>query len=337
MSTTPAIIDVHHHVLPPFYVEALSSRGASRSGGRSVYEPALKWSLEGTLGFLDRHGITAALASFPDPGVSVGGPAFARELARRCNDFLASLASDHPGRFGGFAVLPLPDVDDALRELEHALDTLELDGVSLLTSYGGRYLGDPGYDPLFAELERRRAVALVHPSYPPDRRPNPPLAPWVLEFPFETTRAMVNLLYGGTLERCPGVRLVLAHAGGATPYLAHRIGLGQRDARPTPSEPAAAALSRCSYDTALSAGATTFASLVALAGPAHMHFGSDFPFADDASTAQGREAVEQFAGFGDEGREAVLGGAARALFPRLAARMAGAVVRRRETAEVAAD
>src|SRR5262245_26617496 len=115
---------------------------------------------------MDRNGIATAISSVAAPGVYFGDAAAARALARRCNEYSARLVSDHPHRFGAFAVLPLPDVDAAVEELAYALDTLQLDGVVLLASIGDRYLGDPGFDAVFTELNRRRAVVFIHPTIP---------------------------------------------------------------------------------------------------------------------------------------------------------------------------
>src|SRR5262249_25467420 len=117
-------IDVHHHILPREYLASLARMGISAGGG--IPSPA--WSREEALGVMDRRGIQAAVASISAPGVHFGAAAAARDLARRCNEISARLIADHPTRFGGFAILPLPDVDGAMRELEHALDTLGLDG-----------------------------------------------------------------------------------------------------------------------------------------------------------------------------------------------------------------
>ena len=156
-------IDVHHHVLPPEYVAALARFGVSGGGG--VAFP--RWDAASTLEMMDRQGIATAVTSVSAPGVHFGDDGAARSLARRCNELSARLVADHPTRFGAFAVLTLPDVKGALLELEHALDVLGLDGVVLLASQSdGRYLGDPLFDDLLAELDRRAAVVLVHPAVP---------------------------------------------------------------------------------------------------------------------------------------------------------------------------
>ena len=144
-----------------------------------------------------------------------------REVARACNEFQARRVSAQQWRFGSFALLPLPDVDAALEELSYALDVLHLDGVGLFSSLGECYLGDPLLDPVFDELNRRAAVVFLHPTHceaPARTRLRAP--PFVVEYVFDTTRAIVNLIYSGTLKRCPNIRLIVAHGRGAAPFLA---------------------------------------------------------------------------------------------------------------------
>jgi predicted TIM-barrel fold metal-dependent hydrolase len=152
--------------------------------------------------------------------------AAARRLARSSNEVAAEAIRGHPDRFGGFACLPLPDVDGALAEIDYGLGTLGLDGVVLLTNANGVYLGDGRLDPVFDELNRRSAVVFLHPTLPACAdRTSLGYAPSLIEFVFDTTRAVTHLVLSGTLERCPDLRLIVAHAGGTIPYLADRIGL----------------------------------------------------------------------------------------------------------------
>jgi 6-methylsalicylate decarboxylase len=156
-------VDIHHHLIPDFYRRATEHDGQSVGG----VLPA-PWSQASALSSIDDAGIDVAIASISAPGVHLGDDAEALALARRCNDFLAEIVRSRPDRFGGFAILPLPDVDAALDELARALDQLGLDGVVLLTNTQGDYLGDPLYRPLFDELQRRAAVVLIHPTLSPD-------------------------------------------------------------------------------------------------------------------------------------------------------------------------
>lgn len=213
---------MHHHILPPEYVNALNSIRQSHSGGAELPN----WSKDAALALMERQGIATALASISSLGIYFGDRRFTRNLACRCNDILAALVRDYPQRFGAFAILPLPDVDAALREIEYALDTLKLDGIILLASVGNQYLGDPQFDAVFAELDRRQAVVLLHPTILPGSDvPKLTLPEFLVEFVFDTTRAVANLIYSGTLERYPSFSMIVAHAGGTIPYLAGRLAI----------------------------------------------------------------------------------------------------------------
>jgi 6-methylsalicylate decarboxylase len=215
MNTNSKRIDVHHHILPPSFVSALNSLNINWTGGPE--RPS--WSLAQAHDLMGQMGIDAAVAS-PSPGVYWGGDTgFAVKLARETNEFIADVARDDPEHFGGFATMPLPDVDASLREVEYALDTLGMDGVVLYSSAGDRYLGDRSYDPFFEELERRKAIVFIHPTtIPPGADATGLTIPFgVAEFTFDTTRAITNMLYNGTLERYPSIRYIVSHAGGTIP------------------------------------------------------------------------------------------------------------------------
>jgi hypothetical protein len=204
MTPNPKRIDVHHHILPPAFISALNSLNVPWTGGPEI--PT--WTLSQAHDVMGQMGIDAAVAS-ASPGVYWGGDTgFAVKLAHETNEFLADVVRDDPDRFGAFATMPLPDVDASLRELEYAYDTLGLDGVVLFSSQGGRYLGDPLFDPLFEELERREAIVFIHPTtLPPGADATGLTIPYgVAEFTFDTTRAITNVLYSGTLERYPSIR-----------------------------------------------------------------------------------------------------------------------------------
>ena len=203
-------IDLHYHIIPKPYVEALAERGITGS----TYVPFPNWTPEKALKHLDRTGVQTAITSLSSPGVWFGDAEFARRLSRLCNEFQARMMADYPRRFGSLAFLPLPDVEGALAELEHALDSLGHDGVVLLTDTEGCYLGDPEYEELFAELDRRSAVVFIHPHDDPTQDRRYDLFSPLLEWPVHTTRAVMDLLYSGRLARYPNIRYVLAHGGG---------------------------------------------------------------------------------------------------------------------------
>ena len=278
-------IDVHHHLLPPALVELMEREGIVEVAGRE--RPA--WNPELSLGVMDRHGIERALLSVSATGVHFGDDLKARELARACNEYGAGLGASHDGRFGYFASLPLPDVEGSLTEIAYALDDLGVEGFVLQSSNSdGTYLGDPRFDPVLAELDRRGALVFVHPAIPRIAEQIPVEIPvFAMEFTFDTTRAAFNLAFTGALERYPNIRWVLSHAGGTVPYLVGRFALlWMADEALVERAPKGAVhyLSQLYYDTALSANPHALSSLTELVGFDHVLFGSDFPFAPELAT-----------------------------------------------------
>ena len=285
----PHRIDVHHHILPPDYVATV---GDDRIGPLILAGRTPEWTPAMSVEAMDRNGIATAITSISAPGLWFGDNEESVRLARICNDYAASIRLDHPGRFGVFACLPLPDVEASLAETAYALDTLKADGIGLLTSYGDRYPGDAAFQPVFDELNRRRAVVYFHPTNAPCSQCLPEIPAATLDFPFDTTRAVVSLLYSGTFARCRDIRFIFSHAGGTVPFLAERIARlgarpGFREAVPNGVLPE---LERLYYDTALSANWLAFRSLLELVTPDKVLFGSDYPFAPEATmtaTVQG--------------------------------------------------
>ena len=314
MASDDAKIDVHHHIVPEEYVSALANVGIKDSTG----VPFPEWSPRTSLDLMDRFGIKTAITSISAPGVYFGDVGFARDLARTCNELSAKMIKDHPDRFGAMAVLPLPDVGGALEELEYALDTLKLDGVALLSSVDDRYMGDPAYDDLFDELNRRKAVVFMHPGFAPGGKPRSSLPPSLVEFVFETTMAVSNLLFSGTLERCPEVRFILPHAGGTIPYLALRLTLGQfwPGLQENVPQGVITYLQRLYYDTALSGSPFALRSLQELVDPSHIVFATDYPFAPELATFATVEGLKNYDGFDEAALDSVFRGSAAALFPR---------------------
>jgi len=319
MNTKPKRIDVHHHILPPNFVSALNSLSIPWTGGPEV--PS--WSLQQAHDMMGAMGIDAAVAS-PSPGVYWGGDtAFAVKLARETNEFVADVVRDDPQHFGGFATVPLPDVDASLEELEYAYDTLGLDGVVLYTSQGDRYLGDRSYDPFFEELDRRKAIVFIHPTtIPPGADATGLTIPFgVAEFTFDTTRAVMNMLYSGTLERYPSIRYIVSHAGGTIPYLAWRIAGASylpelRDR--APKTDGLALLQKLYYDTALSTSEFVFGALKEFVPMSQVLFGSDFPYIGPAVLQAERYGLENSKVLDDAARAAIDRGNALTLFPRFA-------------------
>jgi len=248
----------------------------------------------------------------------------ARDLARRVNELSAKLIHERPDRFGGFAALPLPDVDGALRELEYALDVLKLDGVVLFSNARGIYLGDKRFAPLFAELERREAVVFVHPTLSPDPSAHSlGLPDTLIDFTADTTRAVAQLHYGNTFARTPNVKYIFSHAGGTIPYLETRFSIvDEMNVIPGAEERGTAAdtLRRLYWDTALSWRPPILRMLRSVVGMGQVLFGSDYPYLRRDLAVACRHEVETSAELDGEESRAVLADNALKLFPRLAAR-----------------
>jgi predicted TIM-barrel fold metal-dependent hydrolase len=271
---------------------------------------------------MTRYEIDAAVVSTGPPGAFFGDQQRANELARTANEELAALVRAEANRLGALALLPLPDVDAALAEVAHSLDLLALDGVALFSHVAGTYLGDPVLDPLFAELDRRAAFVFVHPTFPPHELPLPQHPVWLYEFPFDTTRAIANLVYSGTLERFPNVKLQLAHLGGAAPYLAHRLAsLAAREPERAGAAPAGALgyLSRLYYDTGLANNAPALAATLEVTSARHVVFGTDWPYGD--LPADGADPAPGLGGLAAEERTLIDHANAAALVPRVAAQL----------------
>ncbi|WP_158810798.1 amidohydrolase family protein [Beijerinckia sp. L45] len=303
-------IDMHAHYLPP------SVKAASVPGqGHMLSSPMPSWSVEEAIKFMDRHHIHSQVLSLPvsTPDANV----------RDMNTYSASLVAKHPDRFGFFASLPLPDIARSVEEIGYSFDELHADGIVFSSNYGDTYLGNPVFDPVYAELDRRKAVVFVHPDTPVGfestalGRPGP-----LIEFPMNTARTAVDMLFAGVFRRYPNIRFILAHAGGVLPTLAERIAsLGSLPWVPNPlglkHDEMLASLSGLFYDTAIAGTAASLWPVVEIAGPDQIVFGTDYPPASEPVIGQNIEAVAAFKGLTDQQRDAIGSNTAK-LFPRLA-------------------
>jgi predicted TIM-barrel fold metal-dependent hydrolase len=313
------LIDVHQHVIPDVYKTELARVGVLGSGEN----PWPAWSIRRQRELMDELGIDAVLLSIASPGAFFGDIEFTRPLVRKCNETMAQMVADHPGKFGAMAFVALPDVEAACRDVAYALDELKLDGINLQSHTGPRYLGHPDEDELYAELDRRRAVIFVHPQRPPVRdMPHYSFPAGYTELTFDTTRAITNLLYNGTLAKFPNIRWIMPHMGGVTPFLLFRLSGLDDDPKVRARIPdgVAAHLKRLYYDVAQSASPLALRALLAVADPTRILFGTDYPSARPAEKVMRDTvaAVCSFDGFDDELRRKVMSGNAKALLLRFA-------------------
>ena len=287
-------LDLHTHYYPPAYFERIErsggdfSFGTSPTGQRIIrYRGARFFGITAPmtdvakrLEDMDRVGIDTEVLSLSTPNVYfVEGKAQAN-VARMVNDAYAELAAMHPGRFLGFASIPMDDPDAALRELERAVEELQMQGVILLSNIRGRALADPLYRPFFEEADRRRLRVFVHPMIPvaADEFTDFVLGPLV-GFPFDTTLAIAKLCFAGVFKQLPNIRWLVAHAGGAVPYLMERLDSGWRDfaeCRVNIDEPPSVYLRRLYYDT-VTFSPHNLRLLRDVVGTEHMVMGSDYP------------------------------------------------------------
>jgi 6-methylsalicylate decarboxylase len=310
-SDKPHRIDVHHHLAPPRWIADVV---VGRSTGQ---RPLADWTPQRSVEDMDRSSVATSLVSISEPSVWFGDDAAGRALARECNEYGARLVADHPGRFGLFAILPLPDVEGSLREIEYALDTLKADGICLMTSYQSKYLGDPAFAPVMDELNRRKAVVFTHPVRPDCcRNLVPDVAEPVIELGTDTTRTVASVLFSGTATRCPDIRFIWSHGGGTVPFLTMRLvnwANARKDLKDRLPDGALAALKKFYYDTAQAAHPYALSSLLKLVATSQVVFGTDFPFVSAAAVAQG---LKDF-GLGGDDLAAIERGNAAALLPRL--------------------
>jgi predicted TIM-barrel fold metal-dependent hydrolase len=293
VDSNPRRIDVHHHMLPPEYASLTRDRILEITSGDAA---VLNWSPAVTIEQMEQFGVASAILSLPVPGAWYGGKEKSCKLARIANEYGAQLTKDHTKRFGVFAALPLPDVDGSLKEIEYSFDTLKADGAYLQTSYDDKWPGDPAFAPVFDELNRRKAIVFVHPTEPVCCANLIPGIPSnVIEFVFDTTRAIVSFLVNGTFARCPDIRFIFCHSGGTMPVLAARInGFFQARSALASRVPNGVMheLKKLHYDIANATNPSSLAALMKLIPASQIVWGSDFPYRAVGPTANGWDNCE---------------------------------------------
>jgi 6-methylsalicylate decarboxylase len=287
-------IDVHHHILPPVYMQRARDRILEISD--RDHSRLLDWTPASAVEEMDKAGISTAITSLGLPGVWFGGSKAARALSRECNEFAAKMCRNFPGRFGFFAAVPLPDQEGSLREAEYALDMLKADGIALVSSYDNKWPGDSTFTPVFEELNRRKAVVFIHPAVPGcSDHLMPGIPASTIEFLFDTTRAITSLLVNGTFSRFPDIRFIFCHAGGTTPMVAARTSAFiQRHKEIADRLPNGVGfeLRKLYYDIANSTNPSAMAALMNLVPTSQILFGTDFPYVPAEVTATGVDRFE---------------------------------------------
>jgi predicted TIM-barrel fold metal-dependent hydrolase len=308
-------IDMHHHFLPQhFMVEEQRRSNATHGNARLT-----SWQAAQAIEAMDKAGVAFAVASITTPGVWYGDVALGRALAREWNEAAAETVRDHPTRFGFFAPVPLPDIEGSLAEIDYAYGTLKADGINLLSNFDGKWLGDPAFQPVMEELNRRKAIVYVHPTFAPCCRVTPPgIAPQSYEFPFETTRTIVSLITSGTTARFPDIKWIFSHGGGVVTALIGRLGrLGNAKAFEG-KFPAGftAELGKLYYDTASITNEGALHALLSVVPQSQVLFGTDFPMTPELPI----EDVHALDGLKIEGelRRAIDRDNALRLMPRIA-------------------
>ncbi len=287
-------IDVHTHHYPPEFFGLIErsrsdfSFGTDPTGRRIIrykgsrffgITPAMT-DIAKRIEDMDRVGIDVAVLSLSTPNVYFAAPEEQPAVARMVNDAYAGEIAKRPGRLKGFASIPMDDPDAAVRELHRAIDELTLNGVILLSNVNGRPLMDPRYRPFLEEAHRMNVCVLLHPMLPAAAEPfgEYVLGP-IIGFPFDTTLAVARLCFSGALRDLSGIRWIVAHLGGAVPYLMERMDNGWRDFAETKSnidELPSTYLKRLYYDT-VSFSPPALRYVHGLVGADHMLMGSDYP------------------------------------------------------------
>lgn len=321
-TAAPDRIDVHVHFLPDFYRDTLRDAGQDHPDGIAAIPD---WSEDAAIQIMDKLGVKTAVLSISSPGVHFGDDAKSRELCRKINEYSADLKKRDAGRFGQFASLPLPDVKGAVAEAVYALDELGAEGVVVQSNHHGMYLGDEKLEPLWAALNEREAVVFVHPTAPPavnSERVNEKIPQPVMEFFFDTSRSLVDLITAGVLKRHDGIKVIVPHAGSVLPILTNRIDSGLQMLKPSsggePTPTLHDAMRMLHFDLAGLPIPELLTGLLSLADHSHLHYGTDFPYTTPEAIEKLLDQLETTPLLDQKVRAGMFGGNARKLFPGLA-------------------
>ena len=284
----PHRIDVHHHISPPGWVTAMKNAGVPHNPPRD------DWSVQKSLDDMDKGGTATAIVSPTTPQLNflANDKDTAARVARESNEYTKELMADHPGRFGLFAMLPLPHVDESLKEIAYALDTLHADGIGLMTNYGDKWLGYSDFAPIWEELNRRKATVYTHPTTAncclnlvqgiPES---------AIEWGTDTARTITNLIFSGTSQRYKDINWIFSHGGGALTAVAERLQIQMVSTPPHKDKFTRAIvdgeLTRFHYDTAQVSNAVTIGALAKLVPVSQIVFGTDYPYRTALDHAKG--------------------------------------------------
>ncbi|KAL5361449.1 cytochrome P450 [Aspergillus floccosus] len=270
---------------------------------------------------MDDYGLNYSILSITAPGVNflASKPKKAQALARELNHILHDYTQTHPTKLGALCLLPLPNVKHALAEISYCLDELDFDGVGLYTNYNGLYLGDERLDPVFQALNERNATVFVHPTIPGCQAATLGYGGPLTEYPFDTIRAVENMLLTGQRQRYPNVTMIFPHGGGAIPYLAGRIAgvatldeLGALDPAHTIAQ-----LRGYYFDTASAYSAIQLQALKAFGGVGRIVTGTDFPYVPVNQAKPGLASIQANGGFNSSEMGRINNGNVLSIFPRI--------------------
>ncbi|GKZ19789.1 hypothetical protein AbraIFM66951_010794 [Aspergillus brasiliensis] len=316
-------IDVHSHVIPPVWREALIAAGYPVKNGTLYTDnfPVPDWTLESHLATMDTLGINFSTISVSAPGVYfLNDPKEAHALARTVNLAMHNYTRAHPTRLGALCLLPLPHVEESLAEIEFCLDTLRFPGVGMYTNANGTYLGDSTLGPVFSVLNERQATVFVHPAAPGCQSVTLGYPGPLTEYPFDSVRAMENLLLTGQRADNPDVKMIFAHGGGAMPYLASRIAgmasmslLGSLNMTQSLAE-----LAGYYFDTASASSAIQLAAMKSFIGVDQILTGTDYPYVPLVQSEAALPAIQANGDFTDGEMARINHQNALSLFPRVA-------------------
>src|SRR5882757_5522023 len=317
MASLGKIIDVHSHPILPY------GQGAPVGPGQKQPD----WSVESAVSYMEQHDISACVLSDPESANHARGQE-ARDIARRVNETLADIVSKHPGRFGAVATLPGQDADGAVAEIAYALDILKLDGVSTSTSINDVYLGEPQFDPWFEALNQRGSTLFVHPTFTKASRGLlNGLNPSVLEFMFDTTRMIANMVATGAKKRFSDIKIISTHGGGTIPYLVNRIQMLEHAFGVGPgrlelsAEEVREGIASFYYDLTAATSEAQLGAILKLVPVSQLVMGLDFPLMPKSTSAPAIADIGRYPAFNKADLQGLSYDNAGHLYPALKARI----------------